>query len=57
MEEKIAKLFKSELKVINVGLSIFYRDLKKQGVKVAQVNWQPPPKLSKDLEDALRKLI
>ena len=57
MAEKITKLFKSELKVVNVGLSIFYRDLKKQGVKVVQVSWQPPPKLGEDLEEALKKLI
>ncbi len=51
------KLFGEELKVINVGLKIFYEDLKKQNVKTVQVNYQPPPKLEKELEDALSKML
>lgn len=51
------KLFDEELKVVNVGLRIFYEDLKKQGVKVVQVNYQPPPKLEKELADKLSELL
>ena len=51
------KLFSSELKVINVGLEIFNDALKAQGVSVVQVSWQPPPKLEKEYEDILSKML
>ncbi len=51
------KLFGEELKVVNVGLKIFYEDLKKQGVKTVHVNYQPPPKLEEDLKRALEKVL
>lgn len=57
MVENILKLFKSELKVINIGLEHFYKSLKEQGVEVAHVVWQPPPKLEKELEDILSKIL
>jgi len=55
--EKILKLFTSELKVINIGLEIFNDALKAQGVNVVQVSWQPPPKLEKEYEDILSKML
>jgi len=55
--DKILKLFSSELKVINVGLEIFNDALKAQGVNVVQVSWQPPPKLEKEYEDILSKIL
>jgi hypothetical protein len=55
--EKILKLFASELKVINLGLEIFNDALKAQGVNVVQVSWQPPPKLEKEYEDILSKML
>jgi hypothetical protein len=51
------KLFNTEVKVVNVGLRIFYEDLKKQGVKVVNVNYQPRPKLEKELESKLSELL
>ena len=57
MVENILRLFKSELKVINIGLEHFYRSLKEQGVDAAHVIWQPPPKLEKELEDILSKIL
>ena len=57
MSENVLKLFKSELRVINVGLDIFYKDLTRQGVRSIQVSWQPPPKLEKKLDEALKKLL
>jgi hypothetical protein len=57
MVDKILKLFSSELKVINVGLEIFNEALKAQGVNVVQVSWQPPPKLEKEYEDILSKML
>jgi len=40
-----------------VGLEHFSRELKRQGVKVVHVNWQPRPRLEKDLEEILSKLL
>ena len=55
--EKILNLFTSELKVINVGLELFKDELKAQGVMVAQVVWKPLPKLEKEYEDILQKIL
>jgi len=57
LAEKILQLFTSELKVINIGLEIFSDALKAQGVDVVQVSWQPPPKLEKEYEDILSKML
>jgi hypothetical protein len=57
MAEKILKLFKSKLKVINVGLEEFYKSLRIQGVDVVQVSLQQPPKLEKEYEDILSKIL
>jgi hypothetical protein len=55
--EKILKLFTSELKVINIGLEIFNDALKSQNVNSVQVTWQPPPKLEKEYQDILSKIL
>ncbi len=57
MSEEILKLFRSELKVVNIGLETFYRALVDQGVKAVHVIWQPPPKLEKEYEDILSKIL
>lgn len=57
MSENILKLFRSELKVINVGLELFKDALEDQSVSVAQVSWQKPLKLEKEYEDILSKII
>ena len=57
MVEKILKLFSSDLKVINIGLEIFNDALKAQGVNSVQVSWQPLPKLEKEYEDILSKML
>ncbi len=51
------KLFDVELKVINVGLDIFYNALQMQNVQVVDVNWKPSPKLEKEIEDILDKML
>jgi len=51
------KLFNVELKVINVGLDIFYNALQMQNVKAVDVNWRPAPKHEKETEDILDKLL
>ena len=49
-EEKPATLLDRPLKVINVGLESFARELEAQGIEVVQVDWSPPaggdPKLA-----------
>ena len=57
LADKILKLFTSELKVINIGLEIFNDALKAQNVNSVQVAWQPPPKLEKEYEDILSKIL
>ena len=57
MLQRILNLFDSELKVINVGLELFNDELKAQGVKVAHVAWLPLPKLEKEYEDILSKIL
>lgn len=47
----------TKIKVVNIGLQTFAESLQKQGVKVAQINWRPPIKLDKDMEDLLNSLI
>lgn len=46
-----------ELKVINVGVELFAEELRKQGVKVVQVDFKPPRKLDEDIEEILSKII
>jgi FdrA protein len=38
---KINELFSKELKVINMGLESFHKDLKSQDVDSIQMNWRP----------------
>ena len=57
MSENVLRLFSSELKVINIGLELFKDALEAQGVDVAQVSWQKPPKLEKEYEDILSKIL
>jgi len=54
---KPKKLFGAKLKVVNVGLKLFYEELKRQGVEVIHVNYQPRVKLEKELEEKLAKLL
>jgi hypothetical protein len=51
------RLLDSELNVVNIGLEIFYNALKAQNIKVVDVNWNPPPKLDKETEDLLDKIL
>jgi len=57
MSENILKLFRLELKVINIGLELFKDALEDQSVSVAQVSWQKPLKLEKEYEDILSKIL
>jgi hypothetical protein len=51
------KLFDSDLRVINIGMTIFYDALKVQNIKVIQVDWKPGPVLDKLSEEILSKIM
>jgi hypothetical protein len=57
MATSARRLLDSELNVVNIGLEIFYNALKIQNVKVVDANWNPPPKLDKETEDLLDKIL
>jgi FdrA protein len=44
------------IKVINLGIKIFYDSLKEQGVEVIQVDWRPPAGGDKELLKLLEML-
>jgi hypothetical protein len=39
---QVNKLFKSPLKVVNIGLEVFYEATKDQGIPSVHVDWRPP---------------
>jgi FdrA protein len=49
-ESEIGKLLKKPLKVVNIGLESFAKELDHQGVEVIHLDWAPPaggdPKLA-----------
>jgi FdrA protein len=51
-----SRVFAKQLKVINIGISGFAEDLKKQGVQVVQVDWSPPASGDLELLRLLEKL-
>lgn len=53
---KINELFNKELKVINIGLESFYRDLKDQEYPAIHVDWRPTAGGSKKMASLLSKL-
>lgn len=50
------EIFDKELKVINIGIDTFPRDLKTQGVNVISVDWRPPAGGDLDVLKLLEKL-
>ena len=40
--KKILKLFREDLVVVNMGLDTFADTLRKEQVRVVQMNWRPP---------------
>ena len=53
---KINALFDSELRVINVGLESFSKELKMQKKAVVHVEWKPVAGGNKKLADILNQL-
>lgn len=46
----------NNLRVINIGLRLFYQSLTEQKIEAVHINWEPKPKLEKDIEDILDKI-
>ncbi len=55
-EPEIEKFLRAPLKVINVGLEVFARELERQGDAVVRVDWRPPAGGDPKLADLLSKL-
>ena len=43
--------------VINIGVRDFGENLKKQGVEVTHLEWEPPTVVDQDIADILDKLL
>lgn len=52
----ISEILGKEIKLINIGASIFKDDLELQGMEVVQVDWKPPAGGKKELIEALDKI-
>ena len=55
-KSEIRKLLEAPLKVVNIGLDGFARDLEQQGVEVVHVDWVPPAGGDPKLAELLSKL-
>jgi FdrA protein len=54
--QDLSTLLSGQLKVINVGLSLFAESLRQQGVTVVEVDWRPPAGGDMELLGLLDKL-
>lgn len=52
----INALFQKKLKVINMGLESFYKELKDQEVDVVHVEWRPPAGGNEKMNSLLARL-
>jgi hypothetical protein len=55
-KNRSAEILHKQVRVINVGLEGFARDLESQGVEVVHVAWSPPAGGDPDLAALLSKL-
>jgi hypothetical protein len=53
---KINELFNKDLKVINMGLESFHKDLKSQKVESLQMNWRPVAGGNEKMRSLLERL-
>jgi FdrA protein len=44
------------LRIVNLGLTVFYESLKSQEAEVMQVDWKPPAGGNQELADILSRL-
>jgi len=49
-------LIPNNLRVINIGLRLFYQSLTEQKIKTVYVNCEPKQKLEKEIEDIFDKI-
>ena len=54
--KKINELFRKELVVVNMGLDSFADNLRKEEVKVLQMDWKPPAGGNERVISLLEKL-
>lgn len=54
--KRINELFKQDLVVINMGLESFAENLRREKVRVLQMDWKPPAGGNKKLVSLLAKL-
>ena len=52
----IGKLLKGPIRVVNIGLEGFFRDLEKRDVPAVHVDWTPPAGGNPKLRELLSKL-
>ena len=50
-------ILEGPLRVINIGLSSFADDLKKQDIEMVNLNWSPPARGNVELANLLAKLF
>ncbi len=53
---KVRDLFGHKLKVISLGIQIFYEELKKQGVESIHIDWRPPAMGDENLQKILDQI-
>lgn len=53
---EINELFNKQLRIVNIGLESFYKDLKAKEIDVIHVNWRPPAGGNKKMIKLLDKL-
>jgi len=56
-KSKALSLLNQPLKVINVGLELFYQSVVLQGTKAVQVDWKPPAGGDLEIAELLEKLL
>lgn len=53
----VKELLKVGPRIINIGIRDFGESLKKQGVEVTHLEWEPPTVVDQEIADILDKLL
>jgi hypothetical protein len=53
----VKELLETGLNIINIGVRDFGESLKKQGVEVTHLEWEPPTVVDQEIADILDKLL
>jgi len=54
---KVKELLEIGPSIINIGVRDFVEGLKKQGVEVTHLEWEPPTVVDQEIADILDKLL